>query len=581
MKKLFLFISLLFFSFSFYAQEVLSSTNSSWQKVIPGELICEPQVTSYGFAIITDSKYLSAFSSNGNLLWDRPLQKANKPVFSVLPGDFFAVITNSGKQLTLVNPSGREIWSCQVDNPIINKPFAGRDGRFYVNSKNTISCYSVNGIRKWKLDVPLLSDLPFQELPDGSFVVFLNNPVNNKTKGLRISPFGTIIEEIVFSGIATSAVSCPLGILISFTNGLSGLFSLEENKAKNKWILTNKNLNQTFNDKFVLSINQKDVIFIRKESSCISVNFVDLEDGKINKSFEVPNITKISECIYNKQGIFITDTNSAYFYDLDGNQIWYAKFPAKTNRFSWTYYFYTNENYLIIFDSNWTLNAYRTTQNLSKEQIKTEKKTYNNLYNIDTTSFNVEFMPDKLPSEYTNDAFLETLKKGDYGESESEWLSFLISAMIKRQDDLGNIQNLYKKETSVFQKDLPGYQYLVNQMFLYGTDTFEKYIIFLLNNEKDKTSIQAILSGLMINGYDPDGTIINALYGFSRKVSSKEDAIILKICDAVYSICLFNGRPAFYAKGKEILKTFLYPSYNQKTKEYARVIFKKISDLGI
>lgn len=584
MKKLFLkSLIITVLTFSVFSQELLDSKNSSWQKVIPGELICEPQQTSYGFALITDSKYLISFSGSGTLLWDKPLKRATNPFFTVLPGDFFAVVTNSGKRLALLNPSGNEIWNTTVENPITKKPFAGRDGRFFVSSDTQISCYGVNGIRKWVLDTPQISDLPFQELSDGSFVIFLQVPYEGRTKGLRISPFGEILEEIIFSGIANSTVSCPQGILISFTNGLSGLFSLSDNKAKNKWVLQNKGSGQNHFNTFVLSENKTDVIFITNDSSGSKINYIDLNEGKIEKSYPIASLGKITSSVYNNQGVFITDSSKAYFYNHQGIEIWSGIFPAKSKASSWSYFTYTPDNFLILFDSSWTANAYRTIQDLTNTQIQVPKYTYSKFYNIEASIFDNAYMPSKLPQEYTSDDFLAALNQGDYGAKEEQWISFLLSGCYARQQDFDNPNdNLgIRREPSIFQRDASGYQSLLRELNLFGTDTFVKLTANLISKEKDKNAIMTILSGLINNGYDPDGEIINAIYHLSRRTSEKDDGIIMQICDAVYSICLFNGRPAFYAKGKEILSLFLYPKYSAKARNHARTVFKKISDLGL
>lgn len=582
MKKLFIkFILICFLLTSLKSQELLTSTNSSWQKVIPGELICEPQQTSYGFAVITDSRYLLSFSGSGNLLWDKPLKRSSNPFFTVLPGDFFAVVTNNGKRIALLNPSGTEIWNANIDDPVTKKPFSGRDGRFYVSSDTLISCYGINGIRKWTLEVPSLSDLQPEELPDGSFVVFLQTPYEGKTKGLRISPFGEILEEIIFSGIASSCISCPEGILISFTNGLAGLFSLENNKAKNKWILTNKG--SSVSGSFILSEDKQNAVFITHGSSKGTVNYIDLKKGEIKSSYEIAALSKITSCIYNTRGIFITDSKNAYFYNHDGIEIWSGTFPAKTKASGWSYFTYTPDNYLIIFDSTWTANAYRTIQTLDKIENNIPKTNYNSFYTIDSSLFDNAYMPNKIPEEYTNQDYLSRICEGDYGAKEIQWISFLLSGCYARQNDYDSPQDNMgiKKELSVFQKDAPGYQIFLKQLSLFGTDAFIKSTAAFLTKEKDKTSLMTILSGLVQNGYDPDGEIINAIYHLSRRTSEKDDSVILLICDAVYSICLFNGRPAFYAKGKEILTLFLYPKYSSKTRNYARTIFKKISELGL
>lgn len=584
MKKFFYKV-LLFFSLSslftpLFSQEVLDSVHSSWQIVIPGELICEPQQTSYGFSLITDSRYLIAYSENGNLLWDKPLKRGSNPFYTVLPGDFFAVVTQNGKELSLLNPSGSQIWTQSQKKAITTPPFAGRDGRFFVRNKNAIWCYGLNGIKKWEIETPSQNNIEPQELPDGSFVVFLKELQDGKTRGLRISPFGEIMEEILFSGQVYSTVSCDQGILLSFTNGLAGLFSLENNKAKNKWIIQNKKNSTSFKNKFVLSQDKSKVIFIENSGSACNINLINLIKGEIISSFTGPATSRETTYIYNNQGLFITDTKSAWFYNNNGIQIWHGTFPKKTKSSSWNYYTYTPDNYLIIFHTDWTANAFRTIQTLDKTLTTTNQKNYSQFYNIDTFLFDNAYMPYKLNESFVNKQRLNELQNGEYGIKEKDYISWLLSALYAKQES-NSLSFGAKKELSVFEKDASGFELLLNQLPLFGTDTFVKLSASLLKNENDKAVLKVLLNNILLNGYDPNAEILNALYSLSRKTSEKEEALICQICDAVYSLCLFNGRPAFYARGKEILTTFLYPKYSSKTRNYARNVFKKISELGL
>ena len=47
------------------AQETLSTYNTSWTSVLPGIVLSEPAVTSYGFCLATDARNLMGYSSTG------------------------------------------------------------------------------------------------------------------------------------------------------------------------------------------------------------------------------------------------------------------------------------------------------------------------------------------------------------------------------------------------------------------------------------------------------------------------------------------------------------------------------------
>ena len=59
-----------------------------------------------------------------------------------------------------------------------------------------------------------------------------------------------------------------------------------------------------------------------------------------------------------------------------------------------------------------------------------------------------------------------------------------------------------------------------------------------------------------------------------------ETWLLQTLCDTVFSICRFMGRPAFYRHGKDILARLLYPQYNPKVRAYAGQTLQKIAALG-
>ncbi len=126
-----------------------------------------------------------------------------------------------------------------------------------------------------------------------------------------------------------------------------------------------------------------------------------------------------------------------------------------------------------------------------------------------------------------------------------------------------------------------GLKNVLSQLCLFGTDYFSQKTAVMLKKVSDRTLLKILLEGVGKNGYDPDLCILSSLEYVAENLNTKERALINLVCDAVYSICCFMGRPAFYSKGKEILTKFLYPSYDAKNRSYARETLKKIADLEL
>mgnify|MGYP002510493588 CR=1 FL=1 len=174
----------------------LSNENAVWNTVISGKAICQPCETSYGFAVLTDGKMITACSNNGTKLWEKGVPGKPNPYLTVFANDFLLTVSNE-KNLTLINPSGLALWTKKVPFNITNNPYAGRDGRIFVRGKKNICCYGINGILKWQIETPELNkNIPMQELNDGTILCFLTETVQGKSKAIRFTPFGQILENI-------------------------------------------------------------------------------------------------------------------------------------------------------------------------------------------------------------------------------------------------------------------------------------------------------------------------------------------------------------------------------------------------
>ena len=183
-KKLFL-IPLMLCSARFFCLfsqeaglETLSNYNTTWTAVLPGSPLCQPEVTSYGFCIATDARNLMGYSSNGKLLWEKSTGRVRKLSLTALRGDFILFHDQTSNILKLFNPSGSEVWAKSLDFKPSDRPFAGRDGRFFIHGEGKLVCMGINGSVRWKLKTPSQKNLPLQELPDGSIIVFLSGRNN-------------------------------------------------------------------------------------------------------------------------------------------------------------------------------------------------------------------------------------------------------------------------------------------------------------------------------------------------------------------------------------------------------------------
>lgn len=576
-KKYFAVLFILTITLNLFSQtpeEKLNYLNTSWSSVISGEVIAEPAITSYGFAVATDGKMISAFSNEGTLLWEKPTRSSKNVSITALPDDFILLWDNRHKEMKLLNPSGGEIWTKKLKYTLNNKPVSGRDGRIFVTGDGIIECYGINGIRKWSLKTGEQRNIPVQEAPDGSIILFLAEQ-GSQTTGIRISPFGQILEEITFTGTVKDAFTTKDGVFLIFTDGSSGMFTITDNLAKNKWVVEKKAPNST------LVVSPDDYLYLELNGNKVVVNNINNKDGTITSSFIIDNINGLDLKItkLTSGGLFISDSTRSYLYSSSGIKKWSALLPENSGSGKWNYVIYTNDNHLIFCLENWSVNAYLTVQGLGRNN-KYKRQSYNSYYKIDTLPYDYLYT-ETLSRKMFGDERLNKIAKGDYGIDEVQYTSELFSMCSAYLNKAGQKLGVGRKVPSVFDKDGFGVESAFSQLGYLGTADAANYLAKLVNQTSDPIYLQVLFNTIGKCGYDPQGKILKELGNLIPKINHKETNLLHSACDAVYNICLFMGRPAFNRMGKDILMELMYPKYDNVTREYVRDTLKKIMDIDL
>ncbi len=561
------------------SQETLSNYNTSWTSVLPGTALCEPEVTSYGFCLATDARNIMGFSSSGVLLWEKNVGRVRKLSLTVLQDDFILFYDKDQNIIRLFNPSGTELWSKPLDFTMAAKPFAGRDGRFFVYGERTLICYGINGIERWRLETEMQKELSMQELPDGSIILFLAD-IDGKTRGLRISPFGEMLENITFAGSIKSTNTCKDGILLTFTNGSAGLFALKNDLAESQWVAKV----QSGNSLFLVSSDFQDFRLLSLNKNQIIIYKLNAKDGSVLASKTINNLDGASliKSAYTDSGLFLADTYNALLLSEDFTELWSASMPENLRNGSINHFAYLKDDYLVFCSKNWSMAAYHTRQTTSSKKAGTVLKKihpdYSSFTPLDLAEINYFLQGDFL-SYLKDPSRVSRLKEGNYNTDEEEWLTQTLSlAKLYHMDALSSDFGT-RTEKSVFQTDTAGFETILIQLALLCTDQTQNEIAAILSDSNNKLYCRTLLAN--IYGYDPDGKLLDAIERNAVKAGNKDSAYLNTICDAVYSICRFMGRPAWNKKGKQILKSFMGAGYSFNTRTYARDTLKKIIALEL
>ncbi len=566
----------------------LSFDNASWTSVMSGKAVQEPQMTSYGFVVLTDGKLLSAYSENGKHLWDYPVFSKKTSFISVLSSDFILLV-NENSFLSLINPSGKLLWSQNLGFPVIAKPEKGRDSRIFVQGKKQIACLGVNGVLKWKINTPPLKNMGIKSLEDGSLIAFLEGPSDEKSKGLRFTPFGEIIETISFAGPVSDAIESENGILLSFLCGGLGLVGVEKNAVVTKWAFPSDDscFRECLPEKgsaFVQTSDSEAALILCNSAKNIKLIFFDSKKGQVKNIFHVPDISFDRLTCYSKtygqEGVFLSDDKNALITNEKGKTSYQVILPARNARANgWNHIFYTSENHLVLAGTSWVLNGFRTQMNVTSSKSKNQKKTnaqknqvwsYQNYLKIEEIKSILSYSP-SIPKGMTSQERIKKITQGNYGSEEIEYASSIIALCEKYiEGKTTSFSGSRPFEQNIFENDPEAFESILLQLPLLGTDDYPRLLSRLVKAENNSQILTLIIKACGLCSYDPEALMLDAIKGKLVSIPARSESLLVNVSRSVYEICRFMGRPALYNYGMEIQKLLLSSQYPSAVREEAR-----------
>lgn len=601
MRRFFLYAAfILTLSAAFSAEQTsLSADNADWTCVIGGEAVTRPVQTSYGFVVLTDGKMISACTENGTKLWEKPVPGRPDPFLTVISKDFLVTVSDK-KTISLINPSGVVLWSKKLPHQVTESALPGKDARFFVKGKKNISCFGINGVCKWSIETPPLSSIPLVTLNDGTILAVLLNSENGKSSGIRISPFGTVLETISFAGIVSGAMTCDYGVLLAFSSGGFGLCAVNEKEklTGTKWAVPSndyafQSASPSKGTEFVPVSQSLSALLLSSSGKSVKVILFENRTGKIVNIFyaDALDFLRLSAAkgALGGEGIFLSDDRTGRVYDTAGNIVWSAALPSASSRAgNWNFLSYTKNNVIVICSKSWVMNGFRTVQRLSgkKNVSSVQKKSgnpvrYENFYIIDTAQFN-RYFSESLGEDILGKNRISVLQKGMYGPDEINFSSKLFSVCKAYSQFLSSASSGARtEEKSIFYRDTIGLQETVMQLSLLGTDEVPELIASLIQTEKNMQNLAFLMKAAGQCAYDPDGRMLRAIEKRLLTLPPRNTTVLVALSDAAYEICRFMGRPAFFSHCMEIQKSLLSNQYDNTVHEAVRKNLSKTAALNM
>ena len=566
----------------------LEQETPAWSTVISGEAICAPQQTSYGFSVITDGRTLLAFSDRGTLLWQRALRGKPQPFYTVNTEDFFYIVTNSTR-LNLVNPSGTILWTVDTGFNITAAPVEGKDGRIFVQGRDYIACYGINGIRKWLIRTAPIAERRLCPLPDGSLLAFFAGQLL-VSQVLRISPFGQELESFALPHTVAEVLPFDKGVFFAYAGGSAAVYTLQKIKGRTAlslqalWSKDNLLAHAIESKTLLYNLETKAwgacAAALIPDGNSLHMSVISLADGKTVTQAALNNIDA-NRLIYTKateDGIMAADSRNAllcqFLQEPSAQTItpiikWQAKLPMQKTT-GWNRLYYSSYGTLVLCNRSWELEGYRMMQDVQQHTAGRQPGGTKTAQNY--TEY-YRAAPKDGPT-----AGADILQQGDYGTKELAWVNSLSAELdAYYQNAITKTTNV--RDISFIQQEKAGWLDLISTAVLFGTNVFEKRLMTIALTEQDNNYRRLIIRIIGNCAYDPDGKLLDTIDTLLYRIPVQQIEETQAVCDAVYSICRFMGRRAFYRRGRDMLSRLLTSAYPQQTAEYAKKTLLLIATL--
>ncbi|NLM00841.1 MAG: hypothetical protein GX220_05240 [Treponema sp.] len=539
----------------------LDELEPKWQTVLGGSVIGEPVYSSYGFCVVLDGRSIASITGDGKIYWQKSFRGNPSKHISVTKDDFVYFISDEN-QLNFLNPNGFLLWKIETPEIVTTAPKCGRDGRVFITGKNSLSCYGLNGKTRFTIFTDDSSNIPLQELPDGSLLFFMEKKVNNCSTALRISPYGKIMEEIIFTGIVNCALETNFGVLLGFLNGNMGLCSVKNDTAVSLWTMQ---LNLGI--PIVFAVDNTNAFVLMNNCVCVSFNLGIEKPENILWKYYIEDFNLIKD----EKLTTIISSNTVTF--VGKKSIASLKFNGtldfQSNLNEKNFYAYTPWGNILEFNENWIVSSF-SLRNYYTKNTKSVIKTPRN-YSKNWLGKNIY--------AYETFELINLYKIGNFGSAETDYIT-VINAKIQ---ELSSYYIKDIKERYTLENDFPiDYRNSIIELLgETGCTNFSYMFAQILRQETDVTLILTALKSIEKHGFDYDGTILTALDEIVQRKARYNRQNLIPLCDAVFSICKVMGKPAIFSKGKSILSRLNSRYFDSNIKDYAQKTLKKLIALQI
>ena len=454
-----------------------------------------------------------------------------------------------------VNASGENVsflWQAVLSGKVLSEPALLSYGFCVITDAKKIDCISFLGVKVWEKEIPYPRTSSAFALSDDFILVCQNN------SGIvsLLNPSGLCLWERQIDFECKGALSLWDGRFLIF--GSSEIICFGINGIK-KWQIKNESQNLILND----------------------CTFLPQTDNEGYIYFELSDSRALKISPFGKYEISSYDFEMEKKILSEKKEIEEKLVKENFSRERIKKAFLTPELDLVLCKEDWNIELYSLLTREEKKKYshfftKESKKSYRNFYNLNQI-YSIITNNDEISDQIR----LKKLSDGLYGEDEITYASEALNVLQSYQNEINTNQFGDGIVHSEYEANAKDFEVVIKQIPLFASSDFSKVSADYISHTKNFAVLKLILQSVSECGYDPDLQILSAIQKRTRNISYKNEEILCAMCDAIFEICRFMGRSAYYKKGKLILADFLSSQNTNRVKAHARKTFSKIKLLEL
>lgn len=533
--------------------EAFERTEATWRSALGAKILGAPSAQAGTVAAVCDDRSLRLLGTSGTPLWRYEAGRRLLP-FLARSREGASYACDADGNLHAVNRAGRLLWKRRLDAPLAAPVSVGRDGRLFVATAKSVSCYAASGSRLWRRPLPAPPATGLVPTPDGGAAIALD--------GGAVQTFGPFGSATALSAPGRVMAIAPLGkgeAAAALADGSVVALSASDPPRK---------LAALKAPALALAV-RGDGLFCACADG--SVAFLDLGTGKARFEGRHAGPCAAAEAFSDERGLYVlTDAGAAGFAE-DGRRLW----VLRINRASALPAF-SADGFVFSGGLDWILYAYRVEQRVRTGADSVlgprSDRSYGLLGGRASPWADDPFGLEEWSVARTLDEIETAVDSGEVGEAEPDYCAYLVEiAGAALAAPVG-------RERSPAAVLVPQRVRALALVARFGSPELIPFLARAMDRDPDPLVRASAAEALGAIGVDPDGAAMAAFEAaLSAPRAERDERVLLSLCAGIGALCRFSG-PPLSETGVRLLAALGTPDRPAAVKAAAAREIRSISD---